>query len=94
MNTGDALRIAELALDAMRIIPRVPKLSDDQSAIVLAALRALGRAFGNAEAGTISIDDLEAEVDKLSSSIVVDVTARNRSIDDKLAAKFAKKDED
>lgn len=93
-KTGDILRIAELAVDGMRVIQRATKLGGEKAEVVLAAIGALASAFLDAEAGTISIEDLEAEVEKLASSIVVDVATRNATKDAKLAEKFGVKKDD
>lgn len=94
MNTGDALRIAELAVAAMQVISQVTKFGGDKAKTALAAIGGLTRAFSDAENGVISIEDLEAEVAKLASSIVTDISDRDRIIDKKLSEKFAKNDED
>lgn len=93
MKTGDILRVAELAVEGMRVIAKAAKFGGDKADVVLAAVGALARAVGEAEVGTLSIEDLEAEVEKLSSSIVVDVADRNAAKDAKLAAKFGRKDD-
>jgi hypothetical protein len=91
VTTGDVLRLAEMALEGMELIHNKATSAGDTDSGKLDAIAALAKAFVRARSGHATIEDVEAEADKLAGEVVRDIDAVHAATDAEADAKFGPK---